>query len=236
MSTDTTIPQTPRMKEYPQYEDSPSSSSGNSIAEEIALRQEATFVQSKNDSLQLEALGPSLMDVKKGDMKSERVAAYSPFLIPIDPRSTSPLLHPRPDQVYLCTTSSNGFNSPFIMKLYYKLLFFWTSNRSYLLVIISTFFGSLMTLLTKLLEHDGDGMHAFQILFLRMAVSWFVCIGCLYYTKRSEFPLGPKDVRWLLLARGAFGFAGIGGLWTALSELSILVLEYRVLRSSDADE
>lgn len=103
-------------------------------------------------------------------------------------------------------------------RIYNKACRFWTLNRSYLLVIISTFFGSLMTLLTKLLESEGQGMHAFQILWCRMAVSWVVCAASLYYSKPAEFPFGPKKVRALLIIRGIFGFIGIGGLWTALSK------------------
>ncbi|CAN8103468.1 unnamed protein product [Discula destructiva] len=78
-----------------------------------------------------------------------------------------------------------------------------------------------MTLLTKLLQSEEHGMHVFQILFFRMAVSWIVCVGALYYTKRAEFPFGPKEVRWLLVVRGVFGLLGIGGLWTALNYLNI---------------
>ncbi|KAJ4410249.1 hypothetical protein N0V82_009301 [Gnomoniopsis sp. IMI 355080] len=221
MSSISRIPQTPPAKAILQIEDSPSSSSGSSIVEEIETQEETKLFQTKNGLLQSEVLVPSLIDLKKGDWSSKQNVSSSPLLIPVDPRSTSPLLHSLPDQVYLSAVSTHGNSSLVTRRLYYKLCHFWTSNRSYLLVIISTFFGSLMSLFTKLLERDGHGMHALQILVLRMTFSWFVCIGCLYYTKRSEFPLGPKNVRWLLLARGAFGFCGIGAFWTALSYLSI---------------
>lgn len=219
MSYYSDLPQTPRAKRSQQYEASPSSSSGNSNAEDLEAREQTRIFERENGILESRALAPASIDPGKGDGKSKYNANYSPLLHTLDPRSTSPLLYAPQDQACLSTVSSSGFHT-FSMKnkLYYKMYHFWTSNRSYLLVIISTFFGSSMTLLTKLLERDGHGMHAFQILFLRMIVSWVVCIASLYYQKRSEFPFGPKDVRWLLLARGVFGFAGIGGLWTALSE------------------
>lgn len=216
-------PQTPHTNKLLQEEDepNPSSSSGGSSPRKTEIEEQRTSLHARKGTLQPEFLVPSLMALEKGNLKNKYDASSSPFLVPVDTRSTSPLLlpHVSSDQAYLDTPSSYNFNSFLERRLPHKLYHFWTTNRSYLLVIISTFFGSLMTLLTKLLERDGRGMHAFQILVVRMAVSWVVCISCLYYTRRSEFPFGPKNVRWLLLMRGAFGCAGIGGLWTALSKL-----------------
>lgn len=215
-------PQTRRVNNLlgEQDEASPSSSSGSSSPGVIDLEEQKLSLDTSKGFVKSEVLVPSLMNLDKDSVKSKYDALSSPFLVPVDPRSTSPLLLPHlsTDRVYLNTASSHGWRSSSSKKLGHKLCQFWTTNRSYLLVIISTFFGSLMTLLTKLLERDGRGMHAFQILFIRMTVSWLVCISTVYYTRRSEFPFGPKDVRWLLLARGAFGCAGIGGLWTALSK------------------
>lgn len=217
-------PQTPRVNNllHEQDEASPSSSSGSSSPGVIELEEQKLSLDTQKGFIPSEFLVPSLMNLDKGDVKNKYDTPSSPFLVPVDPRSTSPLLLPylSSDRAYLNTASPHIWNSSSSKRLRHKLYHFWTINRSYLLVIISTFFGSLMTLLTKLLERDGRGMHAFQILFIRMTVSWLVCISTLYYTRRSEFPLGPKNVRWLLLARGAFGCAGIGGLWTALSKLS----------------
>lgn len=148
--------------------------------------------------------------------------ALSPFLIPIDSPhlSRSPLpSHNLSDPVYLIS-SSDGHHSVFTKQhLYAKMLRFWAANRSYLLVIISTVFGSVMTLFAKLLESGDHGMHPFQILFIRMAVSTIFCSTAVYLKKPSEFPYGPKGIRWLLLLRGVFGFFGICGIWTAISEL-----------------
>lgn len=220
-------PQTPRTNNIlPQLDDeaSPSSSSGSSSPGVLEAKESKTSLDATKGSLQPELLVPSLMALEKGNVKNKYDASSSPFLVPVDPRSTSPLLLPclSSDEAYLNTASPHNFNSFLKKRLHHKIYHFWTTNRSYLLVIISTFFGSLMTLLAKLLEREGRGMHAFQILFVRMTVSWVVCLSCLYYTRRSEFPFGPKNVRWLLLMRGAFGCAGIGGLWTALSKFCLL--------------
>lgn len=99
-----------------------------------------------------------------------------------------------------------------------KMNRFWQQNRSYVLVILSTFFGSVMTLLTKLLEDGGNGMGPFQILFLRMVVTWVMLSTLLYFRKPSEFPWGPPSsrIRWLLLARGITGYFGLCGIWTSI--------------------
>lgn len=131
----------------------------------------------------------------------------------------TPHLYSEPDQAYLDTLPTDCQNLLGTKQcIYNKAARFWTLNRSYLLVIISTLFGSLMTLLTKLLESEGHGMHVFQILWCRMTVSWVVCAASVYYAKPAEFPFGPRKVRWLLITRGICGFVGIGSLWTALSK------------------
>lgn len=222
MSSYAELPQTSSAKTSLQHKTSLSSLSGTSIIERTGAREETTSPHGKNGIPRLGDLAPSsvLMVPGNGDVKWKCEASSSPALNAYGPPSTSPLLGPQPDHTYLGTAPSTGYDTLITNRnLYNNMHQFWVTNRSYLLVIFSTFFGSLMTLLTKLLESDGNGMHAFQILFLRMVASWVVCVGFLYYTKRSEFPFGPKDVRWLLFVRGAFGFLGIGGLWTALSEL-----------------
>ncbi|KAF3766079.1 hypothetical protein M406DRAFT_255168 [Cryphonectria parasitica EP155] len=101
------------------------------------------------------------------------------------------------------------------------MTYFWAENSSYLLVIFSTFFSAVMTLLTKLLEGGDHGMGPFQILFVRMAVSMIACSLLLFFRKRSEFPFGPKGITLLLLGRGASGFLGICGIWTAIQFLDL---------------
>ncbi|PSR77766.1 hypothetical protein BD289DRAFT_138835 [Coniella lustricola] len=97
---------------------------------------------------------------------------------------------------------------------------FWERNRSYVLVILSTVFGSVMTLLAKLLEDGGNGMDPFQILFFRMFITWIVLSVLLFFRRPSEFPWGPASsrIRWLLVARGIAGYFGICGIWTSIRE------------------
>lgn len=170
-------------------------------------------------SKQEEALASSL-DPDRDELRNKHDGT-SPFLVPIDLRrlSTSPF----PD-AHASTPAylPSGSDHPVVTKqlLRAKIHLFWGTNRSYLLVIISTLFGSAMTLFTKLLETGNDGMHPFQILFLRMAISFVFCTAAVYLKHPVEHPLGPRGLRWLLVLRGFTGFFGIYGIWTAIRTYS----------------
>lgn len=97
-----------------------------------------------------------------------------------------------------------------------RMIQFWEANRSCMLVVISSLFGSAMAVFTKLLELDGGGMHPFQVLFLRMAVTTIGCTAYLWWKRIPHSLLGPKGFRGLLLFRGISGFFGIFGIWSAI--------------------
>ena len=90
---------------------------------------------------------------------------------------------------------------------------FWNRYQGPLLVTISQLFGALMNVATRLLELEGEGMHPFQVLFVRMSSTAVLCCAWMWYTKVPDFPLGAKGVRWLLVARGLSGFFGIYGMY-----------------------
>lgn len=90
---------------------------------------------------------------------------------------------------------------------------FWQRNKGLWLVTISQFFGALMNVTTRLLELEGEGMHPFQVLFARMGITMVLCCVYMWYTKVPYFPLGMKEVRWLLVVRGLTGFFGIFGMY-----------------------
>lgn len=123
------------------------------------------------------------------------------------------------------TSSSNPPSSTMQQLLPIPLAKFWAHNRSYLLVALSTIFGAVMTLFTKILASHSDGMHTIQILFVRMAITTIICSSGIHLRSPSEFPLGHRDVRHLLVLRGISGFFGIWGLWSSISESTFLVSE-----------
>lgn len=93
---------------------------------------------------------------------------------------------------------------------------FLEQNQSCMFVIISSVFGSVMALFTKLLELGGGGMHPFQILFMRMVVTTIGGTAYLWWKRVPNALLGQKGARGLLLFRGVSGFLGIFGIWTAI--------------------
>ncbi|KAG0638687.1 hypothetical protein HOY80DRAFT_905893 [Tuber brumale] len=96
-------------------------------------------------------------------------------------------------------------------------------NRGLLLVLLSQFFGSTMSLCTRVLETSfpEQKMHAMQILFIRQSVTT-VLVGILMVSRSVEHaPWGPWGVRWLLIARGFGGFFGVFGLYYSLAYLDL---------------
>lgn len=53
----------------------------------------------------------------------------------------------------------------------------------------------------------------FQILMIRMLITGIACSIYLWYRRVPEFPLGPRDVRPLLLFRAIGGVLGAGGMY-----------------------
>ncbi|CAZ84127.1 unnamed protein product [Tuber melanosporum] len=97
------------------------------------------------------------------------------------------------------------------------------NSRGLLLVLLSQFFGSTMSLCTRVLEASfpEQKMHAMQILFFRQSVTTVV-VGILIVSRSVEHaPWGPLGVRWLLLARGFGGFFGVFGLYYSLAYLDL---------------
>ena len=96
---------------------------------------------------------------------------------------------------------------------------FWKRNRGVVLVAGAQLFGSLMNLTARLLELEG--MHPFQILFARMLISAVIASGYMYKARVPDFPLGAREVRGLLIARGVTGFFGIYGMWYSMMYLPL---------------
>lgn len=108
---------------------------------------------------------------------------------------------------------------------------FYVINYGAMLVLVAQIFGVGMNVSTRVLETDGShgkGMHPFQILFVRQSITASLCTAYGIYSKSvPDFPLGPRDTRWLLVARGIFGFLGVFGmyfslLYMPLSEATVL--------------
>ncbi|CZT21201.1 related to DUF6 domain protein [Ramularia collo-cygni] len=106
----------------------------------------------------------------------------------------------------------------------YKLRRSWTRNYGLFLMLLAQFFGTCMNVTVRLLEvegNEGKGMHPFQILFARMAITVILASLYMYYRKTPHFPFGHPDVRTLLVARGTTGFFGVFGMYYSLLYLPL---------------
>lgn len=91
-------------------------------------------------------------------------------------------------------------------------------------IILSQFFNSIMVVSTKLLETDPEfeePIHPFQILFVRMIITFAGCFCYLKYIKKETEIFGPKEIRWLLVLRGVVGFVGVFSMYYSLMYLSV---------------
>lgn len=98
-------------------------------------------------------------------------------------------------------------------------------NIGELILVLAQFFNAAMIATCKLLETDPNAsikFNPFQILFVRMFITYICCLVYMYITKCvPEYPFGHSSLRKLLLMRGFFGFFGVFGLYFSLQYLSI---------------
>ncbi|KAG9631708.1 hypothetical protein KCU64_g16548, partial [Aureobasidium melanogenum] len=100
----------------------------------------------------------------------------------------------------------------------------WVRNAGLFYMLLAQVFGVMMNVTTRLLEIEGNkgkGLHPFQILFARMSITVVLSSLYMWYAKTPHFPLGHREVRWLLVARGLGGFWGVFGMYYSLIYLPL---------------
>ncbi|KAG9675775.1 hypothetical protein KCU99_g3846, partial [Aureobasidium melanogenum] len=100
----------------------------------------------------------------------------------------------------------------------------WIRNAGLFYMLLAQVFGVMMNVTTRLLEIEGNkgkGLHPFQILFARMSITVVLSSLYMWYTKTPHFPLGHREVRWLLVSRGLGGFWGVFGMYYSLIYLPL---------------
>ncbi|OCH84839.1 DUF6-domain-containing protein [Obba rivulosa] len=95
------------------------------------------------------------------------------------------------------------------------------NNTGMLLVAASQAFFSLMNVAVKKLNSLDDPVPAFELIWVRMVITWVCCVAYMYYAQIPDPFLGPKGVRLLLVCRGFFGFFGLFGIYYSLQYLSL---------------
>ncbi|KAJ2903884.1 hypothetical protein MKZ38_009170 [Zalerion maritima] len=97
---------------------------------------------------------------------------------------------------------------------------FVSTNKGVVLVTLAQFFGSMMNMTARILEHEAK-LHPLQVLFARMSLTIIISYIYMWWNATPDFPLGHPSVRRLLVFRGFFGFLGIYGIWTSLMYLDL---------------
>ncbi|KAH0357157.1 hypothetical protein KCU81_g798, partial [Aureobasidium melanogenum] len=135
-------------------------------------------------------------------------------------------LGPRNDEpsVWLDGGHHMGLRPSWSAKWQARLHATWVRNAGLFYMLLAQVFGVMMNVTTRLLEIEGNkgkGLHPFQILFARMSITVVLSSLYMYYTKTPHFPLGHREVRWLLVARGLGGFWGVFGMYYSLIYLPL---------------
>lgn len=98
-------------------------------------------------------------------------------------------------------------------------------NTGLLLVAASQVFFAGMNVFAKLLSNPTDPLDkpvsTFQLIFVRMSLTYVFAIAYMIYNKVPEWFLGPKEVRGLLLLRSSVGFMGLFSIYYSLQYLPL---------------
>ncbi|KAH9939616.1 drug/metabolite transporter [Epithele typhae] len=78
-----------------------------------------------------------------------------------------------------------------------------------------------MGVFVKKLNALEPPVHPFELIWVRMVMTWAVCIAYMTAASVPDPVLGPKGVRLLLTLRGVSGFIGLFGTYYALQYLSL---------------
>ncbi|KAF8723817.1 hypothetical protein AX14_009144 [Amanita brunnescens Koide BX004] len=98
---------------------------------------------------------------------------------------------------------------------------FIQSNAGLLLVVASEVFFASMNASVKVLTTGESEVPVFEIILLRMIITYVFSVAYMYWANISNPFLGPPDVRLLLMSRGFFGFIGVFGIYYTLQYLSL---------------
>lgn len=90
---------------------------------------------------------------------------------------------------------------------------FVARHRASLVVLASQGSAAILHGFVKALENGADPIGPFQVLLIRMLITGIGCSLYLWVKGIADFPLGPREVRPLLLLRAVGGILGAGGMY-----------------------
>jgi len=95
------------------------------------------------------------------------------------------------------------------------------NNTGMLLIASSQAFFALMNVSVKKLNSLDPPVPAYELIFVRMAITWICCVAYMFLANVPDPFTGPKGVRLLLAFRGFVGFFGLFGVYYSLQYLSL---------------
>lgn len=102
---------------------------------------------------------------------------------------------------------------------------FLERNNGLSLVAASQVFFAGMNVFAKLLSNPTDPrdepVSTWQLIFIRMSLTYICAIAYMWYNEVPDFLLGPKEVRGLLLLRSSVGFMGLFSIYYSLQYLPL---------------
>lgn len=101
---------------------------------------------------------------------------------------------------------------------------FWQQYKGVVLMILAQFFNTVMAAIARLMEtldSDLPPMSPFQMIFARQSITVVLSLAYMWWHRVADAPLGAREVRPWLVARGLSGFFGLFGLYTSLETLPL---------------
>ncbi|KAG9087531.1 hypothetical protein FRC07_012797, partial [Ceratobasidium sp. 392] len=98
---------------------------------------------------------------------------------------------------------------------------FYKRNQGLFIIAASQFFFSLMNLCVKVLTVLEKPVPTFELVAVRMAITYICCQVYMFSSGVADPILGPKGIRLWLVTRGVVGFFGLFGLYYSLQYMSL---------------
>ncbi|KAF5390059.1 hypothetical protein D9757_003776 [Collybiopsis confluens] len=117
--------------------------------------------------------------------------------------------------------ADSGSSSGGLPRLWNQLSTLFHRNVGLLLIIAAQAFLAFVNVAVKKLNTIDPPVPTFELIFIRMAITYILSLAYMTH-KGIESPfLGPKGVRMLLMFRGFSGFFGMFGIYFSLKYLSL---------------
>ncbi|KAF8603268.1 hypothetical protein BDV93DRAFT_523348 [Ceratobasidium sp. AG-I] len=98
---------------------------------------------------------------------------------------------------------------------------FYKRNEGLFIIAASQFFFSLMNLSVKVLTVLDKPVPTFELVAVRMGITYICCQAYMFASGVPDPILGPKGIRMWLVIRGVVGFFGLFGLYYSLQYMSL---------------